>query len=159
MEQKSLSKWLKTIIVGMALCGLVVYAEVVPSYGASLVESHPEFADRFWPWLVFIWLTSFPCYAVLAIGWKISTRIGNDQSFSLPNAEGLKWISWLAAGDAGFFFIGNLLLLLIDMSHPGVMILSLIVVFAGIAVAVAAAALSHLVRKAAALQEQSDLTI
>jgi hypothetical protein len=33
------------------------------------------------------------------------------------------------------------------------------VVFAGVAITVAAAALSHLVRKAAALQEESDLTI
>jgi hypothetical protein len=45
------------------------------------------------------------------------------------------------------------------MSHPGVTLLSLLIVFAGIAIAVAAAALSHLVHKAAALQEQSDLTI
>lgn len=34
-----------------------------------------------------------------------------------------------------------------------------IIIFAGIALAVVAAALSHLVLKAAALQEQSDLTI
>ena len=45
------------------------------------------------------------------------------------------------------------------MSHPGVTLLSLLVVFVGIAAAVAAAALSRLVKKAAALQEQSDLTI
>ena len=45
------------------------------------------------------------------------------------------------------------------MSHPGVALFSLIVVFAGVAVAVAAAALSYLVKKAAVLQEQSDLTI
>ena len=45
------------------------------------------------------------------------------------------------------------------MSHPGVAIASLAVVFVGVAVAVGAAALSHLVGKAALLQEQSDLTI
>ena len=45
------------------------------------------------------------------------------------------------------------------MSHPGVLLLSLLIVFAGIAVTVASAALSHLVYKAASLQEQSDLTI
>ena len=45
------------------------------------------------------------------------------------------------------------------MSHPGVALASLLGVFAGVAVAIAAAALSHLVRKAAELQEQSDYTI
>lgn len=41
----------------------------------------------------------------------------------------------------------------------GAGICGLFVDFAGAAVAVASAALSHLVRKAAVLQEQSDLTI
>jgi len=61
--------------------------------------------------------------------------------------------------DAGFFFVGNIILFLLSMSHPGVVIASLVIVFVGIAVAVAAAALSHLVKKAAVLQEQSDWTI
>ena len=45
------------------------------------------------------------------------------------------------------------------MSHPAALLASLAVVFAGVAVAVGAAVLSHLAQKAAALQEQSDLTI
>ena len=45
------------------------------------------------------------------------------------------------------------------MSHPGVLLFSLAVIFAGIAVAVVSAVLSHLVAKAGDLQEQSDLTI
>ena len=69
------------------------------------------------------------------------------------------WISWLAAGDSIFFFAGNILLLFLSMSHPGVTLLLMIVVFAGVSVTIAAAVLSHLIGRAAALQEQSDLTI
>ena len=159
MEQKSLSKWLKLIIIGMAICGVIVYAVVVPSCGASLRTSYPEFSNRYWPWLIFLWCTGIPCYAALALGWRIAERIGRDRSFTMENAVSLKWIAWLAAGDAAFFFIGNVVLLLLSMSHPGVTLLSLLVAFAGVAIAVAAAALSHLVQKAAGLQEQSDLTI
>ena len=46
-----------------------------------------------------------------------------------------------------------------NMNHPGIVLLAMVVVFAGIAVTVAAASLSHLVSRAADLQEQSDLTI
>ena len=159
MKQKSLSKWLKIIMIGLAVCGLVVYGIVLPSYGASLKTQYPEFSNRFWPWLIFLWMTGIPCYAVLILGWRIADRIGCDQSFTEENARSLKWVAWLAAGDAAFVFMGNLLLLLLNMSHPGVMLLSLLVVFLGVAVAVAAAVLSHLVRKATVLQEQSDLTI
>ena len=159
MEQKALSKWLKIILIGVGICGLVVHLVIIPSYGQSLVNSYPEFSNRYWPWLVFLWASGIPCYAVLVFGWKISSNIGRDRSFSNENAKYLKWISCLAAGDCVFFFVGNVILLFANMSHPGVALFSLLIVFAGVVVAVAAAALSHLVQKAATLQEQSDLTI
>lgn len=159
MEQKALSKWLKLILIGVAICGLVLYAWVIPVCGFSLCTSYPEFSNRFLPWLFFIWVSGIPCYMVLYDGWKISTNIGNDQSFTEKNASLLKSISVLSASDAGFFFAGNIVLLLLNMSHPGVVLASFVVVFVGVAVAVASAALSHLVKKAAALQEQSDWTI
>ena len=65
----------------------------------------------------------------------------------------------MAAGDSAFFFVGNVILLFCNINHPGIILISMIVVFAGIAITIAAACLSHLVRKAATLQEQSDLTI
>ena len=159
MEQKALSKWLKIILIGVGICGLIVYLLIFPGYGQSIVADYPEFSNRYWPWLIFLWMTGIPCYIVLVLGWRIASNIGKDNSFSNENAKYLKWISWLAAGDGIFFFIGNVVLLFANMSHPGVALFSLFVVFAGIAVTVASAALSHLVQKAAILQEQSDLTI
>ena len=159
MKQKFFSIWLKVVLIGVALCGLVVYALVVPMYGMSLRSQYPEFSNRFWPWLLFIWVSGIPCFTVLGYAWKIATNIGNDRSFTDQNASLLKTISILSALDAAFFFIGNIVLLFLNMSHPGVVIASLVIVFVGVAVAVASAALSHLVKKAAVLQEQSDWTI
>ena len=159
MKQQSLAKWLKIILIGVGLCGLVVLFLIIPDYGISLVYAYPEFSDRYWPWQVFLWICGIPCYIALVFGWKIAANIGRDRSFSYDNAKYLKWIAWLAAGDGIFFFIGSAVLLFLNMSHPGVFLLSLIVVFVAFAITVAAAALSHLVQKAAVLQEQSDLTI
>lgn len=159
MKQKHLSNWLKLILIGIALCGLAVYALVVPIYGRILQTSYPELSNRFWPWLLFIWASGIPCYIVLYYAWRIATNIGNDQSFTKQNASLLKKISFLASLDAVFFLIGNVVLLFLNMSHPGVAIASLVIVFVGVAVAVISAALSHLVNKAALLQEQSDWTI
>ena len=112
-----------------------------------------------WPWLLFLWSTGLPVLCALFLCWRIATNIGNDRSFSLENASLLKWISWLAAADSAYFFIGNIVLLALGMSHPGVTLVALLVVFCGFAMTVAAAALSHLVLKAADLEEQSELTI
>ncbi|MBQ7968487.1 MAG: DUF2975 domain-containing protein [Clostridia bacterium] len=159
MEQKFFSKWLKVILIGVAVCGLVVYAFVVPMYGLNLRSLHSEFSNCFWPWLIFIWVSGIPCFMVLYYAWRIVTNIGKDQSFTGTNASMLKSISVLSALDAAFFFVGNIVLLFLNMSHPGVVIASLVIVFVGVAVAVISAALSHLVKKAAALQDQSDWTI
>lgn len=159
MDQRKLSRWVRCILAAAGVCGLIVYALVVPRYGLGLRQAYPEFANRFYPWLIFIWLSGAPCFAVLALGWRIAAGIGAGRAFTRQNARYLQWISMLAAADAAFFFAGNLLLFLLDMSHPAVLLASLAVVFAGVAVAVGAAVLSHLAQKAAALQEQSDLTI
>ena len=160
MNQVSLSRWLKFIIFGLGICGLIVYALVVPMLGQNLVVfDNGRYAYCYWPWLAFIWATGIPCYIALALAWKIAGNIGADKSFLMLNAKLLKWISILAVGDAAYFFIGNVVLWLLNMNHPGIVLFSLIVVFAGVAVAVTSAVLSHLVEKAAALQEQSDWTI
>lgn len=159
MEQKALAKWLKLILAGVGICGLVVYFFVFPSLGQAVLSDYPEFRERYWPWMFFLWFSGVPCYIALVFGWKISTNIGKDRSFSKENAKYLKWISWLAAGDGIYFFVGNVVLLIRNMSHPGVALFSLLVVFAGVSVTVASAVLSRLVRKAADLQEQSELTI
>ena len=60
MKQDKLSKWLKFIIIGVGLCGLVVYAFVVPSIGQSFSYDYPEFSGYYLPWIIFISLTSVP---------------------------------------------------------------------------------------------------
>lgn len=159
MNQSSLSKWLKWIIVVVGLCGLLVYAWVIPSLGKMLLSEYPEFAYCYLPWMILVWITGVPCYVVLVFGWKIAGNIGMDRSFTLENAKLLKRIAVLAVSDTGFFFVMNIIYWLLNMNHPGIVLLSLIVLIIGIAISAVSAALSHLVRKAAELQEQSDLTI
>lgn len=159
MKQTSLAKWLKVILFGVGVCGMVIYALVLPKVGVELIDGREELRRYFWPWLIFLWTSGVPCYVALALGWGITNNIKADRSFSLSNARLLKGIAGLAAGDAAFFFLGNIVFLFLDINHPGVVLFSLLVEFAGVAIAVVAAALSHLVQKAALLQEQSDLTI
>ncbi|MGN0518121.1 MAG: DUF2975 domain-containing protein [Acutalibacteraceae bacterium] len=159
MEQKTLSRWLKCIVIGLGICGLIIYAVVIPSLGKDIIERYAEFSYWYTPWLVFLWITGVPCFVALFLGWRVAKNIGLDKSFSNENAVIFKWVSVLAAGDSLLFFIGNIIFLLLDMNHPSVLIMSFMIIFIGIAVAIAAAVLSRLIKKAAVLQDQSDLTI
>jgi len=159
MEQKTLSNWLKGAIVCLAAVGAVIFGLVIPVYGWSLAMENPDYTHCFWPRMTLILLVAVPCYAALVFGWCIAADIGRDRSFSDANARRMRWISNLAFGDVMLFLGGNFLLLLFNMSHPGVFLLSLLPDLFGVAVAVCAAALSHLIYKSSALQQDVDLTI
>lgn len=159
MAQKNLAKWLKFIIAGVAVCAFFVYAAIIPICGSGFIANAPELSGWFFPWLFFLWGTGIPIFIALGFGWKVAANIEEDRSFTADNAKILKWISWLAAADSGYIFMGNVVLLFLNMNHPSTFLMLLIVVFLGVAVTVAAAALSHLALKASDLQEQSDLTI
>ena len=160
MNQKNLSNWLKAVIIGTGIFGLIIFGLLVPKFGYNITEIYPEMPYCFWPWLIFLWLCSVPCFASLFFGWKIAENIGKDNSFSFDNAKQLKIIAKLAAFDCAFFFGGNWVLLFMDMNHPGVVIIfAPLVIFVGIAVSIVCAALSHLVYKSAEMKSESDLTI
>ncbi len=159
VSQKKLSVTLKAVIAGIGVCALIVYLLILPNIGETLHASYPEFAAWHWPWMIFLWATAAPVCAALFLCWRVAGYIGEGRSFSLENARLLQIIARLTGGTTVYFFLGNAVLMLLSMNHPGVLLISLLICFAGAAVTVAAACLSHLARKAADLQEQSDLTV
>lgn len=159
MSQKGLASLLKSIIIGIALCGLLVYFYFLPVWGKALVTDFSKYENAYIPWLIVLWISAIPCYLVLICGWRVSTEIGRDNSFSWINAKMLKGIAYLAAIDSVYMLVAGAILFALDMSSGIVEVLVLFVVFAGLVVTVAAAALSHLIYKAATMQEENDLTI
>lgn len=159
MKLTTIEKYLKLIIIGFAICGLLVYAFILPAFGQSLASAYPEFAHWYYPWLIFLWITVIPCYLVLLSAWKVAGNIGAGRSFSFENGTHFKRISLYAAADSAFFFAGNILLWLIGLNHPGIVIVAMVIVFFGLSISLAAKALAQLVDNAAELQEESDWTI
>lgn len=159
MKHKTFSTQLKGILIGIALCGILIYLWIVPTFGKDIAEMNPEFNNAYIPWLFFLEVTGLPCYAALFFAWKIFDNIGRDNAFCKDNGRYMKWISTLALGDGIYFLLGNIILLLFSINHPGILILSLFLVFVALGISIAAAALSHLIMDAADLQEQSDYTI
>lgn len=158
MSQKSLSNWLKGMICGVGICGLLICVLVLPMFGGKLgvLAGNPSL---YWTWLILLWLTSIPCFIALVFSWRIVSNIGNDCSFTQENAILLKQISILAGGDALFLFVWNIVLFFCNMNHPSTLLACMFVDFLGVVIAVIFASLSHLVGKAAELQDECDLTI
>ena len=159
MEQHRLIQWLKFLVIFAAGCGIVIDLGVLPGVGNWIVDLAPELGGYFWPWLVFLWILSVPCYMALWMAWKIFSNIEKDRAFTTENAECMRSVSVLAAADAVLLVVGNVVYLFLNMNHPGVLLAAFFIALLGIAAAIAAAMLSHLIRKAAKLQDESDWTI
>ena len=159
MDQKKLALWLRAILAGVVLCSLVVYFVLVPLWGVRVAARHPEIDSGFWPGIVFIWCTAAPCYLCAFWGWRIISEIRRDNSFSHINAVYLRRIMKALLFDAAFFFAGNVVMVLLDWSELSVFVTAVLVCFLVVAVATAAAALSHLVEKAALLREENESII
>ena len=158
MTQAKLAQLLKLITIGLGIIGASVYFLILPTVGKDLVEES-GMVSAFWPWLLFLWGTGIPCYASLFQFWGVCTEIKNDNSFCEENAVRMKTISLLILGMVAYFFAGNLVFLVLGMNHPGIVLVSLAIDVIGVGIGLAAAALSHLVYKAAMLKNENDLTI
>lgn len=159
MEQRKMVKWLKFLVIFVALCGLILCAVVIPVVGKELSGMSPELGRYFKPWVTFVWLLAVPCFAALVHAWMIFSNIEKNKAFSMENAKHMEKISYLAGADTIALISGNIVLLILNINHPSVFLVFLMIGIIGIGISVAAAVLSHLIQKAANLQDENDLTI
>lgn len=159
MEQHTLVRWLKLLVIFGFAFGIAVCVLFLPLGGKEFVKNYPELSSYYIPWLFFLWILAAPCFAALGLAWKIFGNIEKERSFCMENAEALQKFSYLAAADSVILLVGNVLLLFLNRSHPAVFLASVLVIIVGIGIAAAAAVLSHLVRQAAGIQEENELTI
>lgn len=156
MDNKNIEKSLKIIIVLMGILGVGCYAVVVPWALSDFVQQYSEFSHWFMPWLVFLICTAFPLYAILVMGWKIASAVGADNSFTEKNAKRLSLCAYCLSGDAVFFLLGNFILGLLNMNHPGIFLAVCVFCFFIIMIACAVRLLAHLVSKASAIREENE---
>ena len=159
MEQRKMVTWLKFLVIFVAICGLILCTVVIPVVGRELSGMSPELGRYFKPWVTFVWVLAIPCFAALVHAWMIFSNIEKDKAFSMENAKHMEKISYLAGADTIALISGNIVLLILNMNHPSVFLVFLMIGIIGIGISVAAAVLSHLIQKAANLQDENDLTI
>ena len=160
MTQKTFSNLLKAAILLAALCCAFVYAAYVPAIAEEVRGYAASLSSLYLPALIFVELTALPILIALVLAWMIASEIGRDNSFSMGNARRMQAISYLALGDVVYFLIGIAVFWFGFNAKSGPeLILVMLVGSAGIIISVCAAALSHLIRKAAALREENDLTV
>ena len=159
MSSKTLSNLVRTAVIAVTLCVAAGCFYVLPLYGTNLALKYPALAHCYYPWLFFLWISSAPCLAILVIIWIVSKAIKQEQVFTITTARLVKISAVILFSYICFFFAGNTVFLLLNMSHPLVLLISIFINVFGVSLAVLAAVLSRYLTKAAKLQEEVDSTI
>jgi hypothetical protein len=159
MSAKTLSIWVRLAAIASAVCGLTLCVWVLPAWGMDSLRTFPAFYEHFWPWLLFLWVAALPCFGILILVWKVADSIVRDTVFSRVTAKRISLAAGILLGDIAFFFVGNVVLMLLHMSHPGILLFSILVDMLGVSLAIFAAVLSRYITKAALLQEDAEGTI
>lgn len=159
MKSKTLALLMRLAVLFVAVCGGFACLYAIPTFGKEIVTANPEFAGWYRPWLAFAWLFALPCFAVLFEVWRVSGAVRDETVFTLQTAGWVRSGAVLLLSDAAILFVGNVVLFLLGMDHPGVVLLSVVLAILETAAALFAAVLSRCLTRAAALQEESDGTL
>ena len=150
---------MKLAAVAAAALGLLAAFVLLPTLASAMLEEYPAYQKWYWPGLIYCWVVLLPGFAGLWEFWKICGQIGCDNSFSQENARSLFRICLLALTMAALLAAGVAALCLLGMGLPALLIAMLGFAAACALVALLANALSQLVRRAAAIKSENDLTI
>lgn len=157
MKRLGLVRTLKGTILFLAAMAAVCYIEIFPESIRQMGAENVNVAGLVTPGIVAVSLSAIPIAIALVLFWQICTEIGRDNSFCHKNAGRLTGIGFCALVDTGYCAVGTVTIEIL-VGSP-VWVTGLMVCALGMAIALAAFLLSHLVLKAADMKAENDLTI
>ena len=159
MEHRKVSRLLILAGIVAVMGGGYLFFIHAPVRALQYREISPEYAYLFIPALVFLWGIGLIYLMAMAAYFQICRRIGQDRSFCPENAAGLFRIALLLIGAGAVWLLGIPLGLLLGLRPGPWTILFLIAAVASFAMGMLAGGLSRLLKKAAEIKEENDLTV
>ena len=157
MKRVGLVRTLKGTIIFLTAMVAFCYIEIFPHRIAEMGWRNADVTWLVTPGIIAVSISAIPIAIALVLFWQICTEIGRDNSFCHKNASRLSGIGFCALVDTGYCAVGTVTVEILVGSPVWVM--GLMVCTVGLAIALAAFLLSHLVLKAADMKAENDLTI
>lgn len=150
---------LAIILIGIPVLAMCIF--VVPEIANFIAELYPN--DTYLKYLVFIDLygTAIPFYYALYQAFKLLSYIDKNKAFSELSVRALKNIKNCAITISSLYVLGLPLFYLIAEKDdaPGIIVIGMVMIFASMVIAVFAAVLQKLLKKAIDLKSENDLTV
>lgn len=152
--------FLKTVLI------LIVLAVLAGLLGFPHVEGRNANANFFQiyfqdPFLAYIYLTSVPFFLAFYQAFRLLGLIERSKTFTQAGVNRLRNIKYCALAFAGFVLptMPYIFAFAQDDDSPGVVLIGVVLVFAAIVVATAAAVFQALLQNAVDIKSENDLTV
>lgn len=159
MEQKIIAKVLKTFSILSFFIGSLFMLWYVPQGIYNVGLYYPQYTNLQIPALICCFMITALCYIALFHFWKICIQIEKGNSFTMENAKHMKIIGLIALSIFIFGIIVFVFLNIIGCISGPLVVMGFFVEFVLSGVTVICLALSALIRNAALIKEENDLTI
>lgn len=150
-------KFVLFLIAVLALTFLLVFPHF-EGRNANATVFEVYFND---PFLAYSYLSSIPFFFALLQGFKILGYIEKNKAFSDVTVKALRNIKFSALILAGCILLAMPYIFILAQSDdaPGVVLIGIVIVFASVVVATAAAVFQKLLQNAVDIKSENDLTV
>lgn len=156
MKRETLFLRLAVIIIGLPIAGFLLFL----TYDLLTVPKKDGYS-LFIPMILVLYISAIPYYIALYQTMKLLGKIDQNDAFSITSVQALKMIKRCAIAISVLFTVDLPFLYRIAEidDAPGVLLFSLVIIFASAVIAVFAAVLQKLLTNALEMKSENDLTI
>lgn len=159
MKTKTASWLLKIVLAFSALAVLSVVCWGVPQYMAHVVYVRPSLSPWVFPMEAYAGVMALPVLAAIVLLWRVFETIPKNEAFSMQNAKRFRTIAWLAVGDLLLVLLLAVFLIVSGVIPAFILMCLSAAVYIGIVAAIVFYVLAALVRNAAEIKQDNELTI
>lgn len=153
--------FLKTVILVISLCVLVLCAFLFPMLPEIRLKELPEFRYIFLPFVIGIYASAVPFFLALYQAFRLLQHIDHNDAFSEKSVTSLRDIKFCAiAMSVCYAAAFPMIAVFAELDDaPGAILMAAAVVVAPLIVATFAAVLQKLVRSAIDMKAENDFTV
>lgn len=148
---------ISVVLVSIIILILLVFE--IPDIANYFEREAPEFAHIKLPLLLGIYSTGIPFFIAVFYVFKLLKLISKDAVFKMNSIDHLDVISKCCIGEIILYSLGLIYLYIENAMQPGIILLSLFIIFVAFILYIFIEILKELLLKAVEIKRDNDLTI
>ncbi|MBK7090412.1 MAG: DUF2975 domain-containing protein [bacterium] len=146
------------VLIGIGALALLLWEPHLEGRNANATVFQIYFND---PFLALVYAGSIPFFIALYHAFKVLGYAGQNKVFSLEAVKSLRIIKYCALAIIGFVVVEEIFIMLNhgDDDAAGAIMLGVLIIFASIVIATAAAMFERVLQSAVDIKSENDLTV